>query len=90
MAHQVIARPGYAIGKIDARAGLVLNSVKLTFQRVTSDGLDPTDAYESERFGSPGGGQYWLDSAGRFMVGLGGSFQEDMISLEATVSESPQ
>ena len=42
LAHQVIAKPGYAVGRIDANAGLVLNSAQLTFQRATETGLDIT------------------------------------------------
>ncbi len=44
LAHQELARPGYAVGAIDARAGLVLNSVQMTFQRVAEGKLDSTDS----------------------------------------------
>lgn len=72
---------------IDARAGLVLNFAEFTFHRAGPDGLDGADAHASPRIGSPGGSLYTLDSQGRYLVGLGGTFKDDLISFEAFVAE---
>ena len=85
---EVVARPGYAIGKIDVNAGLVLNSAMLTFCRVTPEGLDLQDTYQSQRYGSRGGGAFVLDSESRCLTGIGGTCRENLISLTAFVGQS--
>src|SRR5262249_40903072 len=55
---KVIAKPGYAVGAITVKAGLVVDGMSVTFMKIGGDGrLDPKDAYESEWIGGKGGGR---------------------------------
>jgi predicted Zn finger-like uncharacterized protein len=53
---KVIAKPGYAIGAITIKAGLLVDGLSVTFMKVKGMKLDPTDSYESEWVGGMGGG----------------------------------
>ncbi len=54
---RVVAKPGYAVGAITAKAGLTVDGMSVTFMKVTPDGrLDPADAYDSAWIGGRGGG----------------------------------
>jgi hypothetical protein len=54
---RVVAKPGYAVGAITAKAGLTVDGMSVTFMKVTSTGrLDPQDSYESDWIGGMGGG----------------------------------
>jgi len=79
--HELIAKPGYAIGAVQARAGLVLNAVRSVFYRIDGQRLDPKDHYQSEWIGSDGGGRFDLDPQGDPIVSVFGSYQQDLISL---------
>lgn len=79
--YQVLARPGYAVGAVNARAGLVLNAVQLVFYRIAGQQLDPGDRYDSAWVGSEGGSPFQLDARGAPLVGLSGTWQEDISSL---------
>jgi len=87
LARQLLAKPGYAVGKLDARAGLVLNSLRFRFERLSENGLDSADSYDSQTVGSPGGGQFVLNAAEHFIVGVNGSFHDDMTSIEVVVAD---
>ena len=78
---QLLAKPGYAVGGVNARAGLVLNAVQLVFYRVAGQQLDPGDRYESAWVGSDGGGLFQLDARGVPLTGLSGTWQDDLVSL---------
>jgi hypothetical protein len=75
--HQLVAKPGYAVGAINARAGLVLNAVQSVFYRVAGNRLDPADRYESDWVGCDGGGSFELDPKGDPITGIFGTWQED-------------
>jgi hypothetical protein len=78
LAHtQFLARPGYAIGKVEARIGLAMNALQIEFQRVEGESLIPTDAYTIEWFGAEGGWSQAFDGGGSPLVGLAGSFQPE-------------
>ena len=74
---QHLAKPGYAIGKIEARIGLIMNALRIEFQRVDEGGLVPADSYTTEWFGAEGGGPQTFDGGGSPLVGLAGSFQPE-------------
>lgn len=78
---EVIARPGYAVGAINARAGLVLNAVQLVFYRVNQQRLDPNDQYASDWIGCEGGGPSTLDGKGGPITGIFGTWQDDLVSI---------
>ncbi|MFO0956052.1 MAG: trypsin-like peptidase domain-containing protein [Isosphaeraceae bacterium] len=52
---KVVARPGYAVGAIIIKTGLGLDGLSVIFMKVAKDRLDPSDSYESEWIGGPGG-----------------------------------
>jgi hypothetical protein len=69
----IIARPGYAVGGMTARATDRLNSFKLIFMRIAGSRLDPADAYESPWVGGQNGGpEVRQGGDGRPAVGLHG------------------
>ena len=50
-AKSLIARPGYAVGEIQASVLSPMNCVRLRFMKVTNKGLDPDDSYLSSWIG---------------------------------------
>jgi hypothetical protein len=52
----VKAKPGYAVGGLNIKAGLVVNGFSVRFMRNKGDALDPADAYSSEWIGDQTGG----------------------------------
>jgi hypothetical protein len=76
LAHaEFLAKPGYAIGKIEARLGLIMNAVRIHFYRVDGGDLIPADSYATDWFGAEGGGPHTFDAGGSPLVGLAGSFE---------------
>ena len=68
---KVVARPGYAVGALTAKAGLTVDGLSVTFMKVVIGRLDPTDAYESNWIGGKGGnGPVRLGGDGSLVVGL--------------------
>jgi hypothetical protein len=74
---QFLAKPGYAIGKIEARLGLIMNAVRIEFYRADGAGLIPADSYATDWFGAEGGSPQTFDGGGSALVGLAGSFQPE-------------
>jgi hypothetical protein len=91
-AHVLLAEPGYVVGRINARAGLVLDALQLHFVRVRDDRLDEDDAYDSEWIGGSGGRPADLPEASRLIVGISGSADSSVNALvyEAVVSETTE
>jgi hypothetical protein len=68
-----VARPGYAVGAINTRTGLLLDAFQLVFMRFKEGKLDPSDSYTSSWLGDPrGGGAGTATGAGKLVVGLQG------------------
>jgi hypothetical protein len=74
---EFLAKPGYAIGKIEARLGLIMNAVRIHFYRVDGAALVPADSYATDWFGADGGGPHVFDGGGSPLVGLAGSFKPE-------------
>jgi hypothetical protein len=85
---QLLSKPGYAVGAIHARAGLVLNAVQLTFYRIDGTRLDPRDQYESPWIGSDGGSSFDLDAKGDPIKGIFGTWGADLTSLGCSPTAS--
>ncbi len=78
----LVGRPGYAVGAIRTRTGLLLDGIQLVFMRVRGSALDPKDSYTSPLYGNPGGGQPTeVNSAGRPVVGIQGRATAEMHAL---------
>src|SRR5262249_28856032 len=70
---QVKARPGYAVGGLTGRAGLLLNGMSLTFMRINGSQLNPDDHYQSDWIGDrKGGSEASIASQGMLVVGIHG------------------
>lgn len=78
---QVLARDGYAVGRVEGRAGLMVNGFKITFMRMNEGALDPADSHESPWIGfDQGGSVFNLDSNGKIIRGIYGSARKDWLS----------
>jgi hypothetical protein len=82
---QFLAKPGYAVGKIEAKIGLIMNAFRVEFRKVDKDRLDLADAYVSEWYGGSGGGLQEIDGGGSPLVGLVGSYhpRDELITIQA-------
>jgi SLA1 homology domain 1, SHD1 len=78
---QALAKPGFAIGRIDALQGFGIDGIRFEFSRVESNLLSPADAYESKWFGRDQGEPKSLGSGGNFFVGITGSADRAVRSL---------
>lgn len=78
---KVVARDGYAVGRVEGRVGMMVNGFKITFMRVQDGALDPSDSYESPWIGfDKGGAPFTLDSQAKAVRGIYGTSREDWIS----------
>ena len=69
----VVARPGYAVGAINTRAGLMLDAFQVVFMRFKDGQLDPKDSYTTDWLGDPrGGGPGTASGEGKLVVGVHG------------------
>jgi hypothetical protein len=85
----VMARPGYAVGGLNLRAGLIVDAFQLVFMRVEGGKLNPADTYTSDWLGDPsgGGGASTVSGNGRPIVGLRGRANaRELTSLGAVVA----
>lgn len=81
---EFLAKPGYAIGKIETRVGASLNAVKITFRRVSDRKLLLDDSYESDWYGCDGGSaQPAMDGQDDLLAGIRGTFHSDLHHLAA-------
>ena len=70
---KLIAKKGYAIGSIQGRAGLGIDSLTVTFMEIGPDGLNPEKSYNSDSVGGPGGSrEMTLGGGGSPIVGIFG------------------
>jgi len=70
---RVIARPGYAVGGINTRTGLLLDAFQLVFMKLKNGQLDPADSYTSNWLGDPrGGSDGGATGDGNLIVGIHG------------------
>lgn len=67
-----VAKPGYAVGAISAKAALSLDGFYLTYMKIVNNQLDPNDSYNSPWLGGPGGnGPTTIGgNDGRLVVGI--------------------
>jgi hypothetical protein len=72
-----MARPGYAVGGLLIKSGLLIDRLQVIFMRIGSDGLIPDDTYNSEWVGGPGGpNQKTLGGDGRPVIGIYGDYRK--------------
>jgi len=80
---KIVAKPGYAVGGIIAKAGLTVDGMGVIFMKITPDGrLDPNDAYPSNWVGGGGGGAPTPLGNGTPVIGvIGRTNNRDMTGL---------
>jgi len=78
---RVLAKPGYAVGAVEAWAGGVLHAVTVTFMKVKGEELDPSDSYQSDLYGSKNNDVANLTGNGQPIVGVCGYAGDDMNQL---------
>lgn len=68
----VKAKPGYAVGAINVKAGLLVNGLEIKFMRIKGNALDPNDSYMSSWIGDKthGNGPTLLGGDGKLIVGI--------------------
>jgi hypothetical protein len=66
------AQPGYAVGAINVKAGLLVNGLEIKFMRIKGNALDPNDFYMSNWIGDKtgGNGPTLLGGDGKLIVGI--------------------
>jgi hypothetical protein len=81
----VVAGPGYAVGGIVARAGLMVDGFGMVFMMVDGDHLNPEDTYNSPWMGDRKGGSVKeVTSPGGLVVGLPGRSRDVVFALGLT------
>ena len=68
---KIVAKPGYAVGAINAKTTPFIYALSVTFMKVVDGKLDPKDSYESEWYGTKEG-------FGQGPVTVGGKGEEEM------------
>jgi hypothetical protein len=70
---RIVARPGYAVGAINTRTGLLLDAFQLVFMKLKDGQLDPQNSYTSDWLGDPRGGvDGYATGDGNLVVGIHG------------------
>ena len=87
----VRARPGYAVGALTFRSGLLINGLSVTFMRMKDGKLDPQQSYESDWVGDrTGGSETTVGGDGAPVVGISGSQGDEHASaLGRTFTTDP-
>jgi hypothetical protein len=85
----VVAKPGYAVGGVNTRTGLLLDGFQLVFMKYEDGRLDPKDTYTSGWLGNPRGGNLKnVSGNGKIVAGIHGSTNKRQInSLGLVVAE---
>lgn len=78
---RLLAKPGYVVGAIRVRAGLVIDAVGLSFVAVKDGQLQADDTYDSEWLGGDGGAERPTPESPAFIVGLVGGSRESLEGL---------
>ena len=85
----VVAKPGYAVGGVNTRTGLLLDAFQLVFMKYENGRLDPKDSYASGWLGNPRGGNLKnVSGNGKIVAGVFGTTNKREInSLGLVVAE---
>jgi serine/threonine protein kinase len=67
----VKAKKGYAVAAVEIKAGLQLDSMRITFMRIDKKFLDVDQSYQSEVIGPPAAGKR-IGSTGALVIGICG------------------
>ncbi|MBC7855826.1 MAG: hypothetical protein IAF94_20555, partial [Pirellulaceae bacterium] len=78
----LLAKPGFAVSAVQVQSGLAMNALQLQYLQVKGEAMETEGAYLSEWVGCEGGNlQPLLDGQGQPIVGLDGTFHEDLTAM---------
>src|SRR6185295_18116510 len=83
----VLAKPGYAVGGVEVRAGLAFDAVRFVFMRVKGAALDSTDSYTSDWAGHDGGSATQVSGGGKPSVGIFASEQSELTGMGLVLAD---
>ena len=85
----VVAKPGYAVGGVNTRTGLLLDAFQLVFMKYENGRLDPKESYTSGWLGNPRGGNLKnVSGNGKIVAGVFGlTNKREINSLGLVVAE---
>jgi hypothetical protein len=73
----VVAKPGYAVGGVNLRSGLVVDAIQLVFMKYENGQLDPAESYVSGWLGdSRGGFSKSVSGQGKIVAGIHGAINQ--------------
>jgi hypothetical protein len=75
----IVAKPGYAVGAINMRKGMVVSGFEIVFMKKSGSELDPTDSYQSKWYGGQGGGPRTIDSDQYLVTGIEGRANHEFL-----------
>jgi hypothetical protein len=79
---RLLARPGFIVGGLKFRAGLMMDGMQVVFVRAERNGAVSNDRYESEWVGNQtGGGAFEVPVQGGWPVGICGATGPELKSL---------
>jgi hypothetical protein len=77
----VVAKPGYAVGGVNVRSGLLVDAVQLVFMKYENGQLDPAESYVSAWLGdSRGGFSRSVSGQGKIVAGIHGTTKEHKVN----------
>jgi hypothetical protein len=82
------APPGYAIGALRSCGSDGLNSITITYMRITGDHLDRDDVIKSPRIGGPGGVLEIQDGQGTPIIGIMGKQKDGYLGIGLVYSHA--
>jgi hypothetical protein len=78
----LLAPPGFAVGGVQVGSGLWMDALRLIFMPLEGNKLQVSNRQYSDWVGGHGGGTKEIVSDGGLVVGVAGSFKENMESLQ--------
>jgi SLA1 homology domain 1, SHD1 len=78
----LLAPPGFAVGGVQVGSGLWMDALRLIYMPIEGNKLQISGRQYSEWVGGRGGGTKEIVSDGGLIVGVAGSFKENMESLQ--------
>ncbi|MDA8633571.1 hypothetical protein N9406_11940 [Verrucomicrobiales bacterium] len=85
---RVVAKNGYVVGGLKATSENAIRSMTVIFHKLTDEGTDPEDSYESDTYGKwEGGNKAVITIDGKVPVGVDGYYGLGLDQLALIVTE---
>ena len=77
----VVAKPGYAVGGVNVRSGLLVDAIQLVFMKYENGQLDPAESYVSAWLGDTRGGfPKSVSGQGKIVAGIHGATNQHKVN----------